>query len=144
MDEIFCDSHEEKAARYCRIRRIGEGAFGDVSLAVDRFTGIQVALKDVRIMTRGTGIPRAVFRELEALKQLQGNNSIVRLYDYFPKETKLCLVLEFLPSTLADVIETAKSYLSIQQIKKFAFMLLEGISYCHSRNLIHRDIKPSS
>jgi serine/threonine protein kinase len=70
-------------------KRIGEGSFGEVRKAIDRLTGATVALKSIRSTgMRGAraegvlmqlrshframlaGIPRAAFRELTILRQL--------------------------------------------------------------------------
>ena len=144
--EFLQDVAEDKCARYRRIARIGEGTFGDVSLAVDSMTGTQVAVKTVRIIQRErVGIPRAVFRELEALRQLKScHGCVVDLLDYYPDETNLCLVFEFLPTNLSDIIENADHYLSTQQFKAFSWMLMDALSYCHANRIIHRDIKPQS
>ena len=144
--EFLQDSVEDKCTRYRRITRIGEGTFGDVSLAVDSMTGTQVAVKTVRIIQRErVGIPRAVFRELEALRQLKScHGCVVDLLDYYPDETNLCLVFEFLPTNLSDIIEKADHYLSTSQFKGFSWMLMDALSYCHANRIIHRDIKPQS
>jgi serine/threonine protein kinase len=139
------DSSEDKIARYLPLGRIGEGTFGEVRLGIDNFTGKEVAMKYVRIMSREKGgIPRAVFRELESLRQLGDCCLVTKLLDFFPEESNLCLVLEFLPSDLYEVIHKAECLLPVRQVKAFSQMLLEALSHCHSRNIIHRDIKPAS
>ena len=137
----------DRSQRYRRVSRLGEGTFGDVTLAVDRFTGAHVAVKSVRIMQRERdGIPRAVFRELEALRQLQScsHGCVVDLLDYYPDETNLCLVFEYLPTNLGDVIQRAEHHLPVQHFKAFSWMLFDALSHCHAANIIHRDIKPQS
>ena len=141
----FMNIDHKKSERYLTRGKLGEGTFGEVRLGLDTFTGKQVAMKYVRIMSleRG-GIPRAVFRELESLKQLQGSDLVTRLLDRVPEESNLCLVLEYLPSDLYEVIQRAKSPLPIQQVKCFARMLLSALGHCHSMRIIHRDVKPAS
>jgi len=147
MAELIVDA----AQRYRPKQRLGEGAFGEVRLGVDSVTGSYVALKYVRIGGKGRGggdgavsLPRAVFRELEALRQLNEGPHVVRLLDVFPDETSLCLVLEYLPSDLGEVIRQAAEHLPANHIKAYAQMLLSALAYCHSHRIIHRDIKPSN
>lgn len=137
------------ADKYLVLGRIGEGAFGSVRLGVDKYNGFKVALKYVRISGKassktGMSLPRAVFRELESLRQLNCSPFIVKLLDEFPDETNLCLVFEYLPSDLSEVIKRSKDYLPISHIKAYAHMILSALAYCHSQKIIHRDIKPSN
>lgn len=113
-------------------------------MGIDLNNGTKVALKSVRITSREQGIPRAVFRELESLRQLNEHVGIVKLLDVYPDETNLCLVLEYHPSDLSIVIDNAKDFIPMNHIKLFAYMIIDAIEYIHSNHIIHRDIKPSS
>ena len=132
------------ASRYLVHGKLGEGAFGDVRLGTDRETGEKVALKYIRVLSKGGGLPRAVFREVEALRQLRDGEHIVRLLDVFPDESNLCLALEYHPSDLGEVIAQARDFLPVAHVKTYAHMLLDALSYMHARHIIHRDVKPSN
>lgn len=136
---------DEKSERYQVLERIGEGAFGEVRLGIDLLDGKRVALKFVRILARGqtNGIPKAVFREIESLRQLSSPH-VCKLYDVFPNESSLVLVLEYLSSDLAEVIANAKSIFSRPVLKCYSLMIIEALNFCHSKNIVHRDIKPSN
>ena len=141
--EYLCDN-EDKTKRYRFVKRLGQGAFGEVHLCIDNLNNNYVAIKNVRIISREGGIPVAVFREMESLRQLSNSGLVTELLDVYPDEKNLCLVLEYLPSDLAEIISQSKDFLPRPQIKALSFMLLEAISYCHQNKLIHRDIKPAN
>src|SRR4051812_17154822 len=110
-------SNENGKARYDSIKTIGKGAYGDVRLCVDCMTGIQVAVKCIKVMSREHGLPKAIFREMEALKQLADCRYIVKLLNIFPEESNVSLVLEYLPSDLSEVIAQAQEHLNSGIIK---------------------------
>jgi serine/threonine protein kinase len=134
----------EKAKRYVTSEKLGEGTFGEVKKATDRMTGNCVAIKFVRIMSRNGGIPKAVFRELESLRQLCDCEFIVTLIDVYADEMKLCLVMEYVESDLSEVIERSPRYIQQSHVKAYAHMMFQAVSYCHNNKIIHRDIKPAS
>ena len=151
--EFFADG--PPGSQYQAGARLGEGAFGEVRLGLDKTTGRQVALKYVRISGKAAkrnsdapSLPRAVFRELEALRQLDESPFVVRLLDVFPDATNLCLVLEYHPSDLSEVVrqrrELRQGYLPVSHIKTYAHGLLSALAYCHEHRIVHRDVKPSN
>jgi cell cycle related kinase len=132
--------------RFNKLDRLGQGAFGEVRLGLDTWTGAKVALKYVSV-NKSSGeavLSRAVFREIQALKQLEECQYIVRLLEYFPDEATLCLVFEYVESDLAEVIEHSPSYIRIADVKAYSQMLLSALSHCHDKGIVHRDIKPSN
>lgn len=137
---------DEKRSRYVAICKLGEGTFGEVKKAKDTLTGQLVAVKHIRLMSKrgANGLPKAVFRECEALRQLSDAVHIVRLLDVYGDDTSVCLVMEHLDHDLAEVILTSAPYLPVYELKAYFWMMIKAVSYCHAHHIIHRDIKPSS
>mmetsp|Transcript_29281 Transcript_29281/g.64976 ORF Transcript_29281/g.64976 Transcript_29281/m.64976 type:complete len:220 (-) Transcript_29281:632-1291(-) len=143
--EIYQDPYSgDKGARYRSLERLGEGTFGEVRRAVDTLSGKHVAIKYVRILSKKSGLPKAIFRELESLKQLSESPYVIKLFDVYTNESNLCLVTEYVESDLAEVIEQSSSLLSRPNLKALFRMILQGIDYCHSKGIMHRDIKPAN
>ncbi|GJN03683.1 hypothetical protein PR202_ga21154 [Eleusine coracana subsp. coracana] len=63
---------------YRRIRKIGEGTYGEVFEAVDIITGERAALKKIKLDDGKEGFPRQILREIKLLKKLDHEN-IIRL-----------------------------------------------------------------
>ena len=133
----------ETSLRYESLHRIGEGAFGEVRLGRCKQTGQLVALKSVRMPVNSQGIPKAVFREIESLRQLS-NPHIVSLLDIYPEDTSIVLVLEHACTDVGHIIEHATDYLDRQLIMHISCMVLTGLRHCHGVGIMHRDIKPSN
>jgi serine/threonine protein kinase len=138
------DFARSKLHRYQTLERLGEGTFGEVRKAVDSVSGHVVAIKFVRILSRRGGIPKAVFREVESLKQLAQCEHVVHLYDVYADEANVCLVLEYIESDLSEVISNSRFRLQRSHLKAYFLMILKSLEHCHSNNIIHRDIKPAS
>ena len=123
---------------YSILGRIGEGAHGIVFKAKKIQSGEIVALKKVALRKLEDGVPNSAIREIKALQQIDHRN-IVKLYDVFPTGAGFALVFEFMMTDLSEIIRNDQFILTKPQIKMYILMLLKGISYCHQRNIMHRD-----
>jgi len=72
------------------------------------------------------------------------NHKIIGLHDVFVGDSLLCLVMDLMVSDLSRAIESASHPLPRNRIKCYFRMILEAVSFCHSKHIIHRDIKPAS
>lgn len=119
------------------LEKVGEGTFGQVFRAKHRRTGEVCALKKIRLKRVEDGIALATLRELKALQQLEHTN-VVRLIDTFPHGSNVVLVLEYLHSDLARLLEHAPSRLCEAHIKCLLLMTLHGVGACHAHGILHR------
>ncbi|KAM8785203.1 cyclin-dependent kinase 3 isoform 1-T1 [Rhynchonycteris naso] len=127
-----------------KIEKIGEGTYGVVYKAKNKETGQLVALKKIRLDLETEGVPSTAIREISLLKELKHPN-IVRLLDVVHNEKKLYLVFEFLSQDLKRFMDSAPvATLPLHLVKSYLFQLLQGVSFCHSHRVIHRDLKPQN
>ncbi|XP_066093562.1 cyclin-dependent kinase 3 isoform X2 [Saccopteryx bilineata] len=78
-------------------------------------------------------------------KSLSTLTSSARLLDVVHNEKKLYLVFEFLSQDLKRFMDsTPVSTLPLHLVKSYLFQLLQGVSFCHSHRVIHRDLKPQN
>ncbi|KAJ8598999.1 hypothetical protein CTAYLR_009465 [Chrysophaeum taylorii] len=129
--------------RYQRLDKIGEGTYGVVYKATDKVTGSVVALKKIRLDAEDEGIPSTAIREISLLKELQHPN-IVRLYDVVHTERKLTLVFEYLDQDLKKYLDVCEAGLEPTILKSFLYQLLNGVAFCHTHRVLHRDLKPQN
>ncbi|XP_037283823.2 cyclin-dependent kinase 2 [Rhipicephalus microplus] len=134
------------SAKFQKIEKIGEGTYGVVYKARDRATGRFIALKKIRLENEVEGVPSTAIREIALLKELRHPN-VVRLLDVVPCDQKLYLVFEYMAEDLKKHIDRAascKSSLAVNLVKSYLWQLLQGIAYCHSHRILHRDLKPQN
>ncbi|KAK2742305.1 ATP binding [Myotisia sp. PD_48] len=128
---------------------IGEGSFGSVFLALHSVTGELMAVKQVELpsATKGTefdqkknNMVNALKREIDLLQGLQHEN-IVQYLGTSTDEQYLNIFLEYVPG--GSIATMLKQYNTFQEplIRNFVRQILAGLSYLHSRDIIHRDIK---
>lgn len=128
--------------RYQRLSKLGEGNYGVVYKARDVVSGEIVAMKKIRLEREDEGIPGTAIREISLLRELSHPN-IVDLKEVILSDGRLYLVLEFLTDDLTKLIKSSKR-LSPLSIKTFLYQLLSGITFCHRRRVLHRDLKPQN
>ncbi|GAX79806.1 hypothetical protein CEUSTIGMA_g7246.t1 [Chlamydomonas eustigma] len=130
--------------KYEKLERVGEGTYGVVYRARDRYTGEIYALKKIRLEQEEEGVPSTAIREISLLKELNQDN-VVRLYDVIHSEKRLYLVFEFLDLDLKKLMDARPNFSRDHRaIKLYLWQMLSGITYCHSRRVLHRDMKPQN
>lgn len=128
---------------------IGEGSFGSVFLALHSITGELMAVKQVEIpsATKGTELDQrknsmvtALKHEIELLQGLHHPN-IVQYLGTATDDQYLNIFLEYVPG--GSIATMLKQYNTFQEplVKNFVRQILTGLSYLHSCDIIHRDIK---
>lgn len=144
--EIYHDDYEPipNVNRYQTISTLGEGTFGEVKKAYDTYTQRIVAIKYIRLLSKKNGLPKAIFREIESLKQLSDSIFIVKLENVYALETSIAMVMEYVESNLQELIHQSQRSIPRKQLQLFNYMMLASVNYCHEKHIIHRDIKPSS
>ena len=138
---------ETKGSRYSIEKEIGRGAFGTVYLARDNVLRRDVALKVMTVPEGLTDEERQHFvdrfyREARAAAGLS-HPSIVIIHDISKARDKYFISMELLQGEpLSRVME--EEPLSTARALRLADSILAGLEYAHSRDVIHRDIKPDN
>ncbi|XP_043690273.1 serine/threonine-protein kinase SAPK2-like [Telopea speciosissima] len=123
--------------RYEILKDIGSGNFGVAKLVVDKWTKELYAVKYIE---RGQKIDENVRREIMNHRSLTHPN-IVRFKEVVLTPTHLAIVMEYASGgELFERICNAGRF-SEDEARFFFQQLISGVSYCHSMQICHRDLK---
>lgn len=127
------------------LRKIGEGAQGEVYLAKDKRLGRKVAIKSLHVdLITNTVLKERFIGEAKLLGQLS-HSSIVTLYDYIVDTSGYHLIMEYLKGNqLDDYINKVSGPINEIRAIDIFLQVLDGIHHIHKLNIVHRDIKPSN
>lgn len=115
MNSINSDV-EKRLGNFLKVRKIGEGTYGEVYEAVDTTNNNKVALKKLRIENKDEGIPITALREMCILKNLKHEN-IVELYEIIQDIDKIILIFEYVDQDLKMYIDKSKGISDIEIIR---------------------------
>lgn len=129
---------------FMKIEKLGEGTYGVVYKGKHKRTGKIVALKKIRLESEEEGVPSTAIREISLLKELYHPN-IVLLEDVLMEPNRLYLVFEYLTMDLKKYMESLKGkQMDPALVKSYLHQMVDGILFCHSRRILHRDLKPQN
>lgn len=123
---------------------LGEGAYGVVFKAMDLLQGNRlVALKKLKGEGDSGGVSSSALREITLLMQLDHPN-VVKLENVLIEKERVSLIFELVDTDLKKYMDSSKLDLPIELVQSYTVQLLEGLSYCHSMGVMHRDLKPQN
>ncbi|KAI1376698.1 kinase-like domain-containing protein [Hypoxylon crocopeplum] len=128
---------------------IGQGSFGSVYLALHAITGELLAVKQVEAPSPGANsqtdarkksMIEALKREIGLLRDLRHAN-IVQYLGCSSSAEHLNIFLEYVPGGSVQTMLNSYGALPEPLVRSFVRQILNGLSYLHNRDIIHRDIK---
>ncbi|KAE8681344.1 putative serine/threonine-protein kinase [Hibiscus syriacus] len=134
-----------KADSFEKLEKIGQGTYSTVFRARDLESGKIVALKKVRFDNFEPESVRFMAREILILRRLDHPN-IIKLEGIITSRMScsIFLVFEYMEHDVTGLLSCSDIKFSVPQIKCYVKQLLSGLDHCHSRGIMHRDIKGSN
>jgi len=126
------------------VGRIGRGGMGDIYKAVQKSLNRIVALKVLSPqMCRSDEFSKRFDTEAKAISMLQHQN-IVSIFEYGEEHGLKYFAMQYVDGEDMGKRLMTKKQLAVPEIIDYAKQICRGLKYAHSRNIIHRDIKPQN
>ncbi|WP_228925473.1 serine/threonine-protein kinase [Streptomyces sp. DH7] len=135
--------------RYRLAAELGAGGFGRVWRAYDETLGVDVAIKELRLVPAMSEADQAdrlarATREARNAVRLRRHEGIVTIYDVVVKDDLPWIVMELIDGrSLSEHIDEIGP-LSVDRAVDVAVSLLTAIGAAHEEGVVHRDIKPGN
>ena len=148
MDQPFEMDLSLQIGKYDIRRQLGKGATGTVYLAVDTFSGKEVALKVIepevfRDPEFGT-VYRSQFLNEASLAGKLKHPHIVSILDAVVLEDSGHIAMEGVSGGDLSQHVTAATLLPIEDVLQIGFKCCGALAYAFNEGIVHRDIKPAN
>ncbi|XP_043232334.1 serine/threonine-protein kinase MARK2-like isoform X9 [Amphibalanus amphitrite] len=131
---------EPHIGKYQLLKTIGKGNFAKVKLAKHLPTGEEVAIKIIDKTQMNPGSLQKLFREVRIMKMLDHPN-IVKLYQVIETKKTLYLVMEYASGGEVFDYLVFHGRMKEKEARLKFRQIVSAVQYCHSKRIIHRDLK---
>lgn len=129
-------------SRYELIEKIGEGGMAQVYKAKCHLLNRYVAVKILKAeLAHDESVVKKFKAEAISVAKINSLN-IVNIYDVGTEENINYIVMELVEGKTLKVIVKEKGRLSNEEVVNISMQIANALECAHSRNIIHRDIKP--
>ncbi|CAN8001953.1 unnamed protein product [Ixodes hexagonus] len=140
-EEKAADKKHKLRQRFQVVRKLGQGTYGKVQLAINRTTNQEVAIKTIKkskIETEQDSL--RIRREIQIMSSIQ-HPYIIHIYEVFENKDKIVLVMQYASGgELYDYVSERKE-LTSDEARRIFRQVASAVYYCHKNKICHRDLK---
>ena len=119
--------------------KLGKGSFGYIVPGINKITGEEIAVK----IERKVDDPQLKY-EYKIYKLLKDGPGFPKIFGYFEENNHNILIMEKLGPSLEKLFNKNKKKFSLLTVIMIVEQILYRLEFIHSKNIVHRDIKPDN
>ncbi|KAI8884193.1 casein kinase II subunit alpha [Backusella circina FSU 941] len=118
------------------VRKVGRGKYSEVFEGINITNDEKCVIKALKPVKK-----KKIKREIKILQNLAGGTNIVGLLDIVREPTSKtpAIIFEYVNNTDFKILYPR---FTVYDIQYYMFELLKALDYCHSKGIMHRDVKP--
>jgi calcium-dependent protein kinase len=140
-DVIISETNQNPEQIYQKVKRLGEGSFGEVWQVRNNILGKDFAMKIIEKSPYSN--TNQIINEINILKKLDHPN-ILKILEFHLTKDKFYIITDYCPDgELFNEIDK-KTKFTEEETSFIIYQILQAVRYCHKMRIIHRDIKPEN
>jgi casein kinase II subunit alpha len=133
-----CKLTWEDQDKYDVLQQLGKGKYGEVFEAINVTNGDRCVVKIMKPVKEAR-----LRREIKILQHVDGGPNIIRMLELVrdPETKTPCIIYELVDAiSLKDLQAVVTDY----EVRHYMYQLLKALDFCHSKGIMHRDVKPAN
>ena len=114
------------------IQKVGRGKYSEVFLGISN--NVHCIIKVLKPIKK-----KKIKREIKILQNLSGGVNIIQLLDVTRDQKTPALIFEYVNN---EDFKTLYSKFTDYDVRYYMNELLKALDFCHSKGIMHRDVKP--
>ena len=140
-DVIVSETNHNPEKIYQKVKKLGEGSFGEVWLVRNKILGKDFAMKIIEKSPYSN--TNQIINEIKILKQLDHPN-ILKILEFHLTNDKFYIITDYCPEGELFHEIDKKTKFTEEETSFIIYQILQAVRYCHKMRILHRDIKPEN